>query len=254
MYPGDPNGPAAEVINCRCTSDTRARWALDEEELQTLKDRAAFFGLDKTENFEEFKREYIQIEKEESKNKYNNTVTSQFIKTPDYRNLYNNLDEPTEIQRTACKKAREMLSHRSGTKYEDLTYINAETGKHLTRTDYNVEGQVIPNKPMREMLNSAKPYTIISIHNHPGSAMPSMTDIDSAYAKKYKYGIIACHNGYVFKYQVTGEYDLLYADMLLDKAQIALYNSDGVDKEALRQALKDLKSHNIVLEVFAHDL
>ena len=59
MYPGDPSGSAAEVINCRCASLTRARWALDEEELQTLKDRAAFFGLDKTENFEDFKRKYL---------------------------------------------------------------------------------------------------------------------------------------------------------------------------------------------------
>lgn len=60
MFPGDPSGGAAEVVNCRCTSNTRARWALDDEELQTLKERAEYFGLDKTENFEDFKQKYLK--------------------------------------------------------------------------------------------------------------------------------------------------------------------------------------------------
>lgn len=60
MFPGDPSGSAAKVVNCRCTSNTRARWALDDEELQTLKERAAFFGIDKTENFEDFKQKYLK--------------------------------------------------------------------------------------------------------------------------------------------------------------------------------------------------
>ncbi len=59
MYPGDPSGGAAEVVNCRCASLTRARWALDEGELEELKKRAEFFGLDKTENFEDFKTKYL---------------------------------------------------------------------------------------------------------------------------------------------------------------------------------------------------
>lgn len=59
MFPGDPSGSAAEVVNCRCTSNTRARWALGEEELQTLKDRAEYFGLDKTKNFEEYKQKFL---------------------------------------------------------------------------------------------------------------------------------------------------------------------------------------------------
>lgn len=60
MFPGDPSGSAAEVVNCRCTSNTRARWALDEEELNTLKERAEFFGLDKTQNFEEYTNKYLK--------------------------------------------------------------------------------------------------------------------------------------------------------------------------------------------------
>lgn len=61
MFPGDPSGSAAEVINCRCTSNTRAKWALDDGELQTLKERAEYFGLDKTANFEDYKQKYLTV-------------------------------------------------------------------------------------------------------------------------------------------------------------------------------------------------
>lgn len=59
MKPGDPNERAAEVINCRCQLLQRARCALDEDELDELKERAAYFGLDKTADFEDFRRKYM---------------------------------------------------------------------------------------------------------------------------------------------------------------------------------------------------
>lgn len=62
MYPGKFNDPGQDC-NCRCVALTRARSALDKKELETLKERAAFFGLDKTEDFEDFKKKYLQATK-----------------------------------------------------------------------------------------------------------------------------------------------------------------------------------------------
>ena len=61
QMPSDPLGHAAEVINCRCCLLQRAKWALDEDELATLEERAEFFGLDKSDDFEEFKEKYLNL-------------------------------------------------------------------------------------------------------------------------------------------------------------------------------------------------
>ena len=60
MHPSDPSGGAEEVINCRCTLLQRATWALDESELDVLKDRADFFGIDKSDNFNDFQKKYMK--------------------------------------------------------------------------------------------------------------------------------------------------------------------------------------------------
>lgn len=44
MYPS-AFGRAAQDINCRCVITQRAKWALDDDELERLKNRAAEFGL-----------------------------------------------------------------------------------------------------------------------------------------------------------------------------------------------------------------
>ena len=56
-------GSPAEDCNCRCRLNTRARWSLTEEELEKLKERAAFFGLDKTKDFDDFKQKYLKLPK-----------------------------------------------------------------------------------------------------------------------------------------------------------------------------------------------
>lgn len=80
MFPGDPSGSAAEVINCRCTSNTRARWALDDGELQTLKERAEYFGIDKADNFEDFKNKYLKSAEQSAKMEAQNFTPAKTIK------------------------------------------------------------------------------------------------------------------------------------------------------------------------------
>lgn len=60
-FPGDPSGGASEVINCRCAILQRAKWALDEDELETLKERAKYYGLDKSNEFDDFKKKYLKV-------------------------------------------------------------------------------------------------------------------------------------------------------------------------------------------------
>ncbi|MGN1158451.1 MAG: phage minor head protein [Agathobacter sp.] len=80
MYPSDFGDPA-EDINCRCALLQRAKWALDEDELQTLQERAAYFGLDKTKDFNDFKGKYLKAAEEASTAKPAQTRTFTPAKT-----------------------------------------------------------------------------------------------------------------------------------------------------------------------------
>ena len=52
---GDP----AEDCNCRCCLLQRARWELDESELDTLRERADYFVFDKEKDFDDYKIKYL---------------------------------------------------------------------------------------------------------------------------------------------------------------------------------------------------
>lgn len=58
MYPGG-FGIASQDVNCRCALLQRARWALDADELKTLKERAEYYGLDKSKDFRDFREKYL---------------------------------------------------------------------------------------------------------------------------------------------------------------------------------------------------
>ena len=59
MMPSE--GSAENCINCRCHMLIRPKWALDEAELAELQNRAEFFGLDKTKDFNDYMTKYLNL-------------------------------------------------------------------------------------------------------------------------------------------------------------------------------------------------
>lgn len=111
MFPGDPNGAAKEVVNCRCAFLQRARWALDDDELETLKKRAEFYGLDKAENFEDFKKKYLKAVKESSTMKVDNVLTKPIKSSdPHYKKLLDSLDSMDKVDYIPVHNHSKVLS------------------------------------------------------------------------------------------------------------------------------------------------
>lgn len=120
-----------------------------------------------------------------------------------------------------------MLTHRSGTRYEDIAFVDYLTGKSKINKEYHEESTAKPNKGMIEMLYNSKPNTIIAIHNHPGSSVPSLADLMTCKKRAYKFGLVVCHDGKIYKYSVDKEkFNAPIASSALAQLEIKGYNDN----------------------------
>lgn len=220
-----------------------SEYSLDEENKRIYKARA--------EQWRDKEKDLVAERRRKQPENANAVVNMNDINSPEYRRKISSIENDNKASREIFNCIRDMLVHRTGTEYEDLAFINSATYKSLVRTDYNVKKQCVPSKKMISMVENSAPHTIIAIHNHPNSSVPSLDDIYNAYKKKYKYGIIACHNGYIYKYQILGEYNEFIVDSLLDTVNKLVYNKNKIDnyEKLLARTLKQLKENNILLEL-----
>ena len=217
LFPLDQSlgADAKEVINCRCS--------------------CAYFGKS-DEHLSENEESHKGVENRKFE------VRTGIVNSSEYgRNI--SLIEPNRESADIIKQqTRTILKHRNGSEYEDLTWINSTNNKFMSRTDYNVPFRVEPSEEMLKMLESAPPKSIISIHNHPESSVPSPRDVYNA--QFYKYGIIACHDGTLIKYTVNNLNSALYYS--------AIAKIDGVTytDDAIKQFISDALKAGVKIEVF----
>ncbi len=170
-------------------------------------------------------------------------VNSAYIESGEYRRKFDNLTPNDEVNRVLYAKAKEMLKHRSGTLYEDMYWIDGDTGKVIAREiNSETEQQVIYSNATKKSVVSYKGGNLIAIHNHPSSMPPSMADFNSCCRGNYNCGYVVCHNGKLYGYrsdQPVSEslYNLCVGD----------YLDEGLSEaEAQTKALEDIKrNYNI---------
>ena len=190
----------------------------------------------------------IEQEKRSRINSY--SVNQAVIGTKDYRDKYLSLTSNEEANAKLYEKALDILDHRNGTDYEDMHLISVEDGlvkgtqtkvEYYTKVSEDLRhSHVWYNKDLNSAIKNNPQKTLVSLHNHPESLPPSGGDFQSQFDHGYKGGIIACHNGDVYYYEVgkkkfTGK---LY-DMTVDKYK--------------KQGYSELEAYELTLKQFARD-
>lgn len=103
---------------------------------------------------------------------------------------------------------RRALHHRSGTRGEDLYAYDATLSKRISSvTNSRLNSAVYPSKKMSDGIKKAvsEGHSVVIMHNHPGSSIPSVSDILSVKRSGAAYGVIACHDGSIYRFSIVGE-------------------------------------------------
>lgn len=206
--------------------------------------RMARFSLDGNNQ-----RKYREIEKQwaeqSTKGRIHSTVMERMIvDSSEYKKRVDALSEEKEVKRAIWKEMVESIHHRSGTVFEDLIFVHSKTGKIRRSIDFEQERTVLPTKAMSKMLKETKSEEIIAIHNHPGSTVPSWNDIATAKERRYKYGLIACHNGQIFKYRITED-----INEPMYQYCVATLNKKGYTEDNLKEFCEKVRDAGIEMEV-----
>lgn len=147
----------------------------------------------------------------------------------------------------AVDDARRMLAHRRGTTGEDLYAYDLTTGRRLDSVVSSKEQfGVTPSARMSKRIAAAisKGHEVATMHNHPGSSIPSAADILSLKATGCKFGVIAAHDGSIYVYEIVGEPAPRYN---LDQDTLSFVYSRRSDDEAKAfEAIEQLLGVRIV--------
>lgn len=130
-----------------------------------------------------------------------NRVNFEYINSKEYKAKFDRISDNKAVNDAIYAQAKAILTHRSGTYFEDLSLIDGDNGKVMAGTSNSKTENVVMYSKLVESAISENPYKLIAIHNHGTNNPPTGSDFVSAGYHKYRLGIVACHNGDVYTYE-----------------------------------------------------
>ena len=112
------------------------------------------------------------------------------------------------MHETAHADISRMLRHRSGTAYEDLYAYDLTAGARIgSVVNADSPKRAKPSAELRRGIADAvsSGHEVVMLHNHPDSMSPSAADINSLITTGARRGVIACHDGSIYVYEVVSE-------------------------------------------------
>lgn len=230
-----------EAIGQKTKKDAQQQYASRQAEKFG---RLAKHSLDK-ENKKMYKERELGWKEHSTKGRIPETAMNRNeVESHAYKRRIDTLPETEEVRKAIWQEMKEAIKHRSGTDFEDLIFIDSVTGKMKRSVDFEKARTARPTKAMKKMLQDKKEHTIIAIHNHPGSSVPSWDDIMVAANRKYKYGLIGCHDGKIIKYEIESQpIELFY------RSAVAKLDKTGYTEDSLRAFCEAMKDAGVKMEV-----
>ena len=127
-----------------------------------------------------------------------------------YHDKFENLSANKQVNEGLYKQAAKILSHRSGTEYEDIAMLDARTGKLLVENN-SASGEMkhkcgLTREQHEKLQSSGKQFEIL--HNHPSSSIPSTADIIGLFNRENAVAsTVVCHDGTVYRMEKLKQFD-----------------------------------------------
>lgn len=224
MFPGDPNGGASEVVNCRCALLQRARWAISDEEFTKMNGNTGQLIKIKEKDFENFKKKYKKISKGLGVNDDSPLIVPKHKK----HEIINKIDFKNKKIVDSVIKAFE----------KEAVNKNIETACVITKKGivykcYGTENRVFPDVDLGDELIGA----IVS-HNHPKEYTEySFSRDDFNLFQKYKLEIL---RGEDVKYK----YEFNRSSNIIDE-QISIFDFNGDEDAAHSESITRAENAHI---------